>query len=150
MNDTERPGLERDPVTLRTALSRTAPAAAAITVILLIYGAAQVTGIGVCPLRTVFGLSCPGCGMSRAWWELFAGDLHGALQYHPLFWLPVPALLLFLFRYRIPPRIFTGCMIFLLLLLLAVYGIRMADPADEVVRFCPGSGSFFRIFRAVF
>ena len=122
----------------------------AIAALLLIYGAAQVTGIGVCPLRTVFGLSCPGCGMSRAWWELLSGDLPGALRYHPLFWLPVPALLLLYFRDRIPPRIFTGSMIFLLLLLLAVYGIRMADPADQVVRFRPESGMFFRIFHAVF
>ena len=122
----------------------------AIAALLLIYGAAQVTGIGVCPLRTVFGLSCPGCGMSRAWWELLSGDLPGALRYHPLFWLPVPALLLLLFRDRIPPRIFTGSMIFLLLLLLAVYGIRMADPADQVVRFRPESGMFFRIFHTVF
>ena len=122
----------------------------AVAALLLVYGAAQVTCIGVCPLRTVFGLSCPGCGMSRAWWELLSGNLQGALRYHPLFWLPVPALLLLYFRDRIPPRIFTGSMIFLLLLLLAVYGIRMADPADQVVRFRPESGMFFRIFHAVF
>lgn len=129
---------------------RNRAAVIAVAVLLLIYGAAQVTGIGVCPLRTVFGLSCPGCGMSRAWWELLSGDLQGALRCHPLFWLPVPALLLLYFRDRIPPRLFTGCMIFLLILLLAVYGIRMADPADQVVRFRPESGMFFRIFHAVF
>ena len=150
MKDSDRTGREPAPVSLREALSRTAPAAAAITVILLIYGAAQVTGIGVCPLRTMFGLSCPGCGMSRAWWEFLSGDLQGALRYHPLFWLPVPALLLFLFRDRIRPRVFTGCMVFMLLLLLTVYGVRMADPADQVVRFYPGSGYFFRIFHALF
>ena len=150
MKDTDRAGREQDPVSRGTALSRNAPAVAAIAAILLIYGAAQVSGIGVCPLRTLFGLSCPGCGMSRAWWELLSGDLPGALRYHPLFWLPVPALLLLLFRDRIPPRIFTGCMIFLLILLLAVYGVRMADPADQVVRFRPESGMFFRVFHTLF
>lgn len=150
MKDSDRSGRGPAPVSLREALSRTAPAVIAIAAILLIYGAAQISGIGVCPLRTLFGLSCPGCGMSRAWWELLSGDLPGALRYHPLFWLPVPALLLLLFRDRVPPRIFTGSMSLMLLLLLAVYGVRMADPADEVVRFSPGSGMFFRIFHTFF
>ena len=121
-------------------------AAAAIAAILLFYGAAQVLGITVCPLRSVFGLSCPGCGMTRAWCALLTGDLQGAFPYHPLFWLPVPALLLLVFGDRLPDRVFLGLLFLMLALYLTVYGIRLADPADEVVWFHPERGMFLHLF----
>ena len=101
-------------------------------------------GITVCPLRSAFGLSCPGCGMTRAWWALLAGDLQGAFHYHPLFWLPVPALLLLVFGDRLPDRVFRGLLFLMLALYLTVYGIRLADPADEVVWFHPERGMFLQ------
>ena len=103
-------------------------------------------GITVCPLRSAFGLSCPGCGMTRAWWALLAGDLQGAFHYHPLFWLPVPALLLLVFGDRLPDRVFRGLLFLMLALYLTVYGIRLADPADEVVWFHPERGMFLHLF----
>ena len=39
-----------------------------------------------CVFRTVTGLSCPGCGMTRAWLAALRLDLSAALAYHPLFW----------------------------------------------------------------
>ena len=45
-----------------------------------------ITGIG-CPLQKVFGISCPGCGLTRAWLQVFRGQFSEALHYHPLFWL---------------------------------------------------------------
>lgn len=38
----------------------------------------------VCPLFTLTGLACPGCGMTRAFHALFNGDLAGALGYNAL------------------------------------------------------------------
>lgn len=38
-----------------------------------------------CPLRFVFGLPCPGCGMSRAFISLITLDFKDAFFYHPLF-----------------------------------------------------------------
>ncbi len=130
----------------RKTLSRRAPAVLAIALILILYGAAHTVGIATCPLRSAFGLSCPGCGMSRAWCAFLTGDLPGALHIHPLFWLPVPALLLILFRDRIPSRVFLGLAILMLVLYLGVYFIRLADPADEVVWFRPEEGLFYRMF----
>ena len=47
-----------------------------------------------CPIRAVFGIPCPGCGMTRAWLNFFRLDFGGAFAMHPLFLLaPVAALL---------------------------------------------------------
>lgn len=46
-------------------------------------------GVG-CPIKFMTGVSCPGCGMTRAWLELARGHLAAAFAYHPLFWA-VPA-----------------------------------------------------------
>lgn len=42
-------------------------------------------GVG-CPIKFMTGISCPGCGMTRAWLELARGHLAAAFAYHPLFW----------------------------------------------------------------
>ena len=39
-----------------------------------------------CIFKTVTGLSCPGCGMTRAWLSALRLDFSSALAYHPLFW----------------------------------------------------------------
>ena len=45
----------------------------------------SVTHVG-CPIKFFTGVSCPGCGMTRAWLSLIHGDAQQALRYHPLFW----------------------------------------------------------------
>jgi hypothetical protein len=37
-----------------------------------------------CPLASVFGVPCPGCGLTRATLALAHGDLRHALELHPL------------------------------------------------------------------
>jgi hypothetical protein len=37
-----------------------------------------------CPFRTVTGIDCPFCGMTRATLALGGGDVRGALNFHPL------------------------------------------------------------------
>ncbi len=48
-----------------------------------------------CPFRFFFGISCPGCGLTRAWLAFFTGDVIRAFSLHPLFWAPVAAIVLF-------------------------------------------------------
>ncbi len=43
-------------------------------------------GIG-CPIKFATGVSCPGCGMTRAWLEALQLHFDRAFAYHPLFWL---------------------------------------------------------------
>jgi len=45
-----------------------------------------------CPLFAMTGLYCPGCGGTRAVYDLAHGDILGALAMNPLFTLAVPVL----------------------------------------------------------
>ena len=49
-----------------------------------------LTGIG-CPIRFSTGISCPGCGMSRAVLLLLSGHFQAAFQMHPLVYAVLPA-----------------------------------------------------------
>ncbi|MBQ9938019.1 MAG: DUF2752 domain-containing protein [Oscillospiraceae bacterium] len=56
--------------------------------ILLVIGVAvtllAVSGIG-CPIRFLFGVPCPGCGITRAWMSALHGNIADAFRWHPLF-----------------------------------------------------------------
>ena len=64
----------------------------------------SVTGVG-CPIKRLIGISCAGCGMSRA--LLFAARLqfNKAFYYHPLFWLCPIIIALYIWWERISPVI---------------------------------------------
>lgn len=42
-----------------------------------------------CPINKLLGISCPGCGLTRAWVCFLQGEWQEALTYHLLF-LPAP------------------------------------------------------------
>lgn len=110
-----------------------------IIAIVIIYSVLSVVGIG-CPIKFFTGVSCAGCGMTRAWISLFKLDLSGAYYYHPLFWIPVPVAAALLFRNKINKKIFNITIIIALVLLFAVYIMRMLNPEDTVVVFNPMEG----------
>ena len=49
-----------------------------------------------CPMDTLLGIPCPGCGMTRAYILLLKLDIAGAFRTHPMFW-SVPILLVYYF-----------------------------------------------------
>lgn len=103
-----------------------------ILAIIGFYVVIELFGV-TCPIRYITGISCAGCGMSRAWLSLLHLDILSAYYYHPLFWLPVPMAALFLMRDKIPEKLFrrglfSGCALFL-----AVYIIRILNSADVIV-----------------
>jgi hypothetical protein len=49
-----------------------------------------VFGPPFCPTALLFDLPCPGCGLTRAAFELVSGNFHAALHLHPLSPLLLP------------------------------------------------------------
>lgn len=56
----------------------------------------------VCPLRTVTGIPCPGCGMTRAVVAGVHGDILGSLRYNPAGLLVIALAILIVVRPRFP------------------------------------------------
>jgi len=54
-----------------------------------------VLGLVPCPFALFLRIPCPGCGLTRASWRLFQGDLDGALHFHPLVFVLLPGLAVF-------------------------------------------------------
>lgn len=116
--------------------------------IALIYIFFSVLGIG-CPIKFVTGISCPGCGMTRAWISLFNMDIQGAFYYHPLFFLPTIYLLLFVFKNKISYKIFI-CLITLgIFSFLTTYILRILNPRDIVVDINIDNGFVYSLLKKI-
>ena len=53
-----------------------------------------------CPVKLLFGVDCPGCGLTRAFFAALHFDFRAAFAYHPLF-LPIGIVLAYLLLYEI-------------------------------------------------
>lgn len=133
----------------RNTKKRVLDAIVAAAAIALLYVVFSLTGVG-CPIKHLTGVSCPGCGMTRAWKSLLRLDFTKATQYHPLWFLPVPGLLLFIFRDRIPKKLFRAAIVLIVVAFFAVYAIRIADADNTVVVFHPKDGLIGRTIGRLF
>ncbi len=107
-----------------------------------------ITRVG-CPIRFLTGISCPGCGISRALIALLKGDVASAFYYHPLFWLPMVIVVLWFFRRKWSGAQVRRFLIACIILYLAVYMIRMVTGSNIVV--CrPQDGMIARSFNYLF
>ena len=99
--------------------------------LLLILGALCLYG---CPFYRLLGLSCPGCGLTRAWLCFLRGEWAKALEYHLLF-LPAPLFLL-LAIHRDAPALkntrFLPPLLFLFSVLLIVYHLIRSLPPPNL------------------
>lgn len=50
---------------------------------------AVASGVYACPMKTLFHIDCPGCGMTRAMLALLRFDMKAAFELHCLFPLPI-------------------------------------------------------------
>ena len=119
-----------------------------LAAIILFYIVLESLGV-TCPILYLTGISCAGCGMSRAWLSLLGGDIAGAFTYHPLFWLPVPAAAMLVFRQRLPRRVFRWGMGLVCALFMIVYLARLLPAEDPVVVFQPSQGLIGRLVSGV-
>ena len=112
------------------------------------YALLHMLGVN-CPIRFLTGISCPGCGMTRAWISVLKGDLHAAFSFHPLFLIMIPTVIVILFREKIPRRLYKGLTWTLIVLFLAVYLYRMFFSDGTVVAFRPVDGAILRLARKI-
>lgn len=115
----------------------------AITVFIIfaILGAFDIN----CPIRLITGISCAGCGMTRAWLAAFRLDFSEAFRFHPLFPVIIPAVILFFARRRLPRWLQSLLVALFLVLFLGVYMYRLMDSTDRIVVFEPESGLIGRL-----
>lgn len=50
-----------------------------------------------CIYHYLFGVMCPGCGLTRAWLSFFGMDIKKAFDYNPMFW-SVPIIFLYYWK----------------------------------------------------
>ena len=98
-----------------------------------------------CPIRLLSGIACPGCGMSRAILAAARLDFPAAFEMHPLVFLLPAAVTVFFLRKHIPKKLMTVLCISALILLTAVYAVRMSYPSDVVYADFE-SGLIYRLF----
>lgn len=107
--------------------------------IVLFYVIIESLGV-TCPIRFLTGVSCAGCGMSRAWLSLVRLDVAGAFSFHPLFWLPVPAAVVLLLKKKLSDKLYYSLIVTIGVLFLAVYVFRLLSPEDAIVVWEPAHG----------
>jgi hypothetical protein len=90
-----------------------------------------------CPLKHFFGISCPSCGMGRAHVAFLHGDIIGAFAAHPLFWLAIPLVFLFLhnsvFNFHISKKVLNIIGTASITLLIVVYLLRVFVFHDPIL-----------------
>ncbi len=117
-----------------------------IFIIFAILGAFDIN----CPIRLVTGVSCAGCGMTRAWLAALRLDFAEAFSFHPLFPVMIPAVLLFIIRKKMPKWLPTVLAAVFLILFTVVYMYRLMDSTDAIVVFEPRSGLIGRLYEIYF
>lgn len=90
-----------------------------------------------CPLKYIFGLPCPSCGMTRAHLALLRGNFKEAFLAHPLFPFALPVIFLLLhnkaLNLKLSRAAITAIGFVSLGLLIAVYLLRLFVFKDPVV-----------------
>lgn len=109
-----------------------------------------VTWFTGCPIKYFTGISCPGCGMTRAWIAVLHLDFAKAFTCHPLFPTVPLIILAFFFDDWIDFKKYRWAVILLAILFLLVYLIRIIWFPDDIVSFSPETGFFWRLISNLF
>ena len=118
---------------------------AAVVVLYVILESFGVT----CPIKYITGISCAGCGMSRAWISLLHFNIHDAFMYHPLFFLPPVVVIVMLLKSKINIKIYKIIIFTIIIMFAIVYICRLIWSGDDVVVFEPQNNILFRIIRII-
>ena len=104
-----------------------------------------------CPISFFTGISCPGCGMTRALFSLLQLDFGAALYYHPLIYLciimiPVFAIVHIKKKHSAKKILLIACAV----IFIAVYLYRFLILKSPVLHFTPENGIFVRLLTGRF
>lgn len=104
----------------------------AFITITAVYVVLHILNIG-CPIKFITGISCAGCGMTRAWLSVLELNFLQAFHFHPLFWTVPVISFVYLVRKRISNRTLRFVKGITIILFTTVYIMRMLNPEDTVV-----------------
>ena len=121
----------------------------AIFTIAILYFIIELLGV-TCPIKYLTGISCAGCGMSRAWLSVLHGDIAMAFYYHPLFLLPVGFLALYLFKNGINPKVYKFFIFTICILFVIVYIYRIFNGNDTVISVNIRDGLLYKLISIFF
>lgn len=105
----------------------------AVYIILIFLGAG-------CPIKYLTGVSCPGCGMTRAVLSLMQLKFREAFYYHPLFALIPFMFALYLFEDKLKPIQVKSFWTAIVVVFLTVYIFRLLSTSNSIVSIDISSG----------
>lgn len=104
-----------------------------------------------CIIKHLTGISCPGCGMTRALKSLIFLNYSKAFYYHPLVFLLIPiTVLLFVFTIRKMYKTRKAFVYVIAILFILVYFYRLIFLETKIVIFEPRSGSIIKFLNRLF
>lgn len=121
----------------------------AFSAVVFLYIMLDILGIG-CPIRFLTGISCLGCGMTRAWLAVLRLDWKGAFYYHPAFWLPPLILLVYLLKNKINIKFYKIFMFTSILLFVIIYFVRLMQADNDIVVFQPYNNVLLRVAEKIY
>lgn len=101
-----------------------------------------------CPFRFFFGICCPGCGITRASLSLLRLDFAAAFRYNPLVYILPICLGVYIFRNKMPKKVYKGLCVVGALLFLGVYFYRLFT-GDEYVYIDLNRGYLFQLLKDI-
>jgi hypothetical protein len=102
-----------------------------------------------CPLKFITGISCPGCGMTRAYHSLMQLDINKAVHYHPLFFLVPLMVALYLFDFYIKPKFVKGLWAVIIIVFLSTYLFRLFLSQSDVVEIDIASSIMLKLYQLI-
>lgn len=105
-----------------------------------------------CPILFITGISCPGCGMTRACIHAARFDFRTAFFCHPLWWtLPIAAIFFVLYQLkRISYNAYQRFLKGFVTIFLITYGIRLLFFQNNIIVWKPQNGILPTLFRMLF
>lgn len=106
----------------------------------------SVTGVG-CPIKWLTGVSCAGCGMTRAIFYALQFQFEKAFYYHPLFWMMPFCIICFLLWEKFPLKLRKSVIWTFIICFGAVYLVRLFRDNGSIVSIDVKEGMIARLWR---